>query len=348
MRRKNISPRVRPRAFTLIELLVVIAIIAILIALLLPAVQQAREAARRTQCRNNMKQIGLALHNYHSSFKQFPPSAIYRYSNIDNGGTTPLNSSWITMILPYFDQAPLYNQINFSQPLWPQTKSNGERIASTLLPQLLCPSDPGYGGANKWKIAWTNYAGAEGYDWHRRPGHRLSGIFEILTPIGVRNIVDGTSNTIIVGEVSAHGYKNGAIRTGGTGVARLGNDGVFRSSLLATHSNGDVNAGPLLDPEGTPRGGNPATATWWKSAPYAFQPTFLAAWGPNANWPGSGSVHEGGAFYLMADGAVRFISESIDTTPWPSTSPIGLSDPRSGGVWMALNTHNGGEVIGEF
>lgn len=336
------------RGFTLIELLVVIAIIAILIALLLPAVQQAREAARRTQCRNNLKQIGLALHNYHSTFKQFPPSAIYRYPNIDNGGTQPLNYSWITMILPYFDQAPLYNQINFSVPLWPQTDNSGKRIASTLLPQLLCPSDPGYGGANKHNIAWTNYAGSEGYDWHRRPGHRLSGIFEILTPVGVRDVVDGTSNTIMVGEVSAHGYKDGAIRTSGTGTARRGNDGVFRASLLATNSNGDVNAGPLLDPEGTPRGGSPATATWWRSAPYAFQPTYLAAWGPNANWPGSGSVHEGGAFYLMADGAVRFISESIDTTPWPDTTSIGLSDPRSGGIWMALNTHNGGEVIGEF
>lgn len=348
MRRKTTSLRVRTRAFTLIELLVVIAIIAILIALLLPAVQQAREAARRTQCRNNMKQIGLALHNYHSSFKQFPPSAIYRYSNIDKGGTTPLNFSWITMILPYFDQAPLYNSINFSQSFWPQMNNQGNRIASTLLPQLLCPSDPGFGGGNKWKIAWTNYAGSEGYDWHRRPGHRLSGMFEILTTVAVRDVVDGTSNTIIVGEVSAHGYKNGPIRTGGTGIARRGNDGVFRSSLLATNSNGDVNVGPLLDPGGTPRGSGGSGGTWWKAAPYAFQPTYLAAWGPNANWPGSGSVHEGGAFYLMADGGVRFISENIDTTPWPNVSTIGLSDPRSGGVWMALNTYNGGEVVGEF
>ncbi|WP_144983060.1 DUF1559 domain-containing protein [Gimesia aquarii] len=335
------------RGFTLIELLVVIAIIAILIALLLPAVQQAREAARRTQCRNNMKQIGLALHNYHSTYKTFPPSAIYRYPNIDNGGTTPLNFSWITMILPYFDQAPLYNSINFSQSFWPQLDGNGNRIASTLLPQLLCPSDPGYGKANRHEVAWTNYAGAEGYDWHRRQGHRLSGIFEILTPVGVRDCVDGTSNTIIVGEVSAHGHNTGAIRTGGTGNRRRGNDGVFRASLLATNSNGDVNVGPLLDPEGTPRGGSPATATWWRSSPFAFQPTFLAAWGPNANWPGSGSVHEGGAFYLLADGAVRFISSNIDTGPWPATT-IPLSDPRSGGVWMALNTYNGTEILGEF
>ena len=334
--------------FTLIELLVVIAIIAILIALLLPAVQQAREAARRTQCRNNMKQIGLALHNYHSSFKMFPPAAIYRYSNVDNGGTEPLNFSWITMILPYFDQAPLYNSINFSVPFWPQTDSNGNRIASTLLPQLLCPSDPGYGGANSHNIAWTNYAGSEGYDWHRRVGHRLSGIFEIMTSVRVRDCMDGTSNTIMVGEVSAHGYQDGDIRTGGTGTARRGNDGVFRASLLAPNSNGDVNVRPLLDPEGTPRGGSPATGTWWKSTPYAFQPTFLAAWGPNANWPGSGSVHVGGAFYLMADGGVRFISTSIDTGPWPDATTIPLSDPRSGGVWMSLNTFNGSEIIGEF
>jgi len=337
----------RRRGFTLIELLVVIAIIAILIALLLPAVQQAREAARRTQCRNNLKQIGLALHNYHDAHGIFPPASIYTYPN-RGGGDVASNYTWIAMILPYLDQAPLYNSINFQQPLFNQTASNGEPIYSTLISSMLCPSDTGYGAANPHNIGWSNYAGSEGYDWHQRPGHRLVGMFEILTPIRVRDVQDGTSNTIAVGEVTAHGYTGGAIRTSGTGEPRRGNSGVFRSLLMAPHSSSDVNVGPLLDPEGNQRGAGSGAGFWWKASPHAFQATYLAAWGPNAQWHGPSSPHTGGAHFLLADGAVRFITENIDTGQWPDVSAIPLSDPRSGGVWMSLNTTNGGEVVGEF
>jgi len=335
------------RGFTLIELLVVIAIIAILVALLLPAVQQAREAARRTQCKNNLKQLGIALHNYHDTHNTLPPASIYRYPNLVPG--TPLNYSWIAMILPYIEQSPLYSAINFSLPLWPQTV-NGERIASVKIPALQCPSDGGYNGGNIHQIAWTNYAGTEGYDWHQRPQHRLNGIFQIRTKLGINDIKDGTSNTVAIGEVTAHGFTNGPIRTSGTGIARRGNNGVFRATVLATNSNGDVNVGPLLDPEGTPRGGSPATATWWKASPYAFQPTYLAAWGPNAEWPGSSSYHVGGAQYLLCDGSVKFISQNIDMGQWPNvTAPApALSDPLSGGIWMSIHTYNGGETVGEF
>jgi prepilin-type N-terminal cleavage/methylation domain-containing protein len=343
---QHISRKARWRGFTLIELLVVIAIIAILIALLLPAVQQAREAARRTQCRNNMKQLGLALHNYHDNFNLFPPSGIYRFPNQDPS-TKAANYSWITMILPYLDQAPLYNSINFSEPLWPQMNGT-ERIASTLLPAFLCPSDTGYGAGNIHDVAWTNYAGSEGYDWHTRQGHRLNGMFQILTRVGMRDIKDGTSNTIAVGEVTAHGHTGGAIRTMGTGTPRVGNAGVFRASLLATHSNGDINVGPVLDPEGMPRGGNPPNALWWKASPHAFHPAYISAYGINTNWPGPSSVHDGGAFFLMADGSVRFITENLDTSNWPDVTTIPLADPRSGGIWMSINTYAGNETVGEF
>ena len=130
------------RGFTLIELLVVIAIIAVLIALLLPAVQQAREAARRSQCKNNLKQLGLALHNYHGTFNVLPAG---RYSL---AGTTYLGHSTFTMLLPYFDQAPLYNSMNTSVGF--NSAPNFGAPSLTILTGLLCPSNPVTDGVN-----WT-------------------------------------------------------------------------------------------------------------------------------------------------------------------------------------------------
>jgi len=218
----QIVQRFRRSGFTLIELLVVIAIIAVLVALLLPAVQQAREAARRSQCKNNLKQIGLALHNYHDVAGCFPQAAIWTYNAFNNipGGTAPAprNYSWIAMILPYIDQAPLYNQMNFQLPLMGQIASTGQPILSIDFPVLHCPSDPGFQGdrnvptwsgsggygsitaAGITKIGWTNYAGAEGYDWWFRGNHPLSGIFNLNTCVRIADITDGTSNTIAVCE----------------------------------------------------------------------------------------------------------------------------------------------------
>lgn len=133
----------RKRGFTLIELLVVIAIIAILIALLLPAVQQAREAARRTQCKNNLKQLGLALFNYESSFSQFPVNS---FISVDvTGGTLNVTNttSGGVALLPFFDQAPLFNQWNASVPIW---NANNSVLAATRLAGWVCPSDPGGNG----------------------------------------------------------------------------------------------------------------------------------------------------------------------------------------------------------
>ena len=130
----------RSRGFTLIELLVVIAIIAVLIALLLPAVQQAREAARRTQCKNNLKQLGLALHNYHDTYNLFPGASFC--------GTTGTSSiahchTWIESLFPYFDQAPLFNQINFN--VANHQDVNPTVLNNVKLQALMCPSDPDSG-----------------------------------------------------------------------------------------------------------------------------------------------------------------------------------------------------------
>src|SRR4051812_18590026 len=162
----------RRRAFTLIELLVVIAIIAILIALLLPAVQQAREAARRTQCRNNLKQIGLALHNYHDAANTIPPGYIGTQA-VPNVTGQSLNYGWATFILPFMDQSPLYNTIGsgFSGPnavtFASSTISASSAAYQTVLPAFRCPSDTGAATAtlNLYvckTFGRSNYAGCAG------------------------------------------------------------------------------------------------------------------------------------------------------------------------------------------
>ena len=137
MRTKLFSSK-RSRGFTLIELLVVIAIIAILIALLLPAVQQAREAARRTQCKNNLKQLGLGFHNYHDTFRTFPKPAILGL-NVAAGLEIVQGVSWGTLLLPFLDQAPLYN--NYDTNLSPFDPAN-VAATETILNGFLCPSTP--------------------------------------------------------------------------------------------------------------------------------------------------------------------------------------------------------------
>ena len=208
------------RGFTLIELLVVIAIIAILIALLLPAVQQAREAARRSQCKNNLKQLGLATHNYHDSHNVFPISH----------GDTGNSFGWRAMILPYVDQSPLYNKINFNGNI---VDAGNLEIAQTPLGLFHCPSDPSAnnvsGGNQVWSnwcfpascpaasrnnIAVTTYKGVDGraYDqsltaspmphgmFDRRMGLQASGGGNsLITPnrtMKMRDVLDGTSNVL--------------------------------------------------------------------------------------------------------------------------------------------------------
>ena len=191
-------PSSRRRGFTLIELLVVIAIIAVLIALLLPAVQQAREAARRTQCKNNLKQLGLALHNYHDVHNRFPMEC---YWGLKAGGAyLPYHHTWLSGVLPYIEQTALYNSIDFKLPAWNGTVGPRPHVA-TQLPALLCPSDGGLQPVTGTHgVAITNYAAAHGYDWwsrgpmDRQGGQEIwsGGIFTPQLSSRIGDITDGT------------------------------------------------------------------------------------------------------------------------------------------------------------
>ena len=338
--------------FTLIELLVVIAIIAVLVALLLPAVQQAREAARRSQCKNNLKQIGLALHNYHESFSSFPEETVWSYTLPGTTTKLPRNFTWLVMLLPQLDQSPLYNAINFNLPIYGQLTSAGQSITGTQLPVLACPSDPAVAWAKTAKngqLAVTCYSGAEGYDWWTRNADPLGGVFTYKYNTKISDITDGTSNTIAVAETCAESYKNGGhLRTGSGVLRRSAGEAYFHPAFVSPPFSDSQGSSAVVYGGGEPApdaygGGVWPSWTWWQAAPYAYKPTYLHCFGINSEWPGAGSVHSGGAHFLLADGSVRFISANIN---YPGENTIRWVS--GAGVWGALNTAHGGEITGDF
>lgn len=320
----------RVRGFTLIELLVVIAIIAILIALLLPAVQQAREAARRSTCKNNMKQLGLAIHNYHDTHRQFPPLCISTQAGNPNGcaGFGAPNISGLTLMLPYLDQAALYNQYNFAIGQSDPGGTINATQMSTNLPALLCPSDPNQtvqmiGACLKFPYPSGNFNGGTNYvfavgagAWQFYTGGTpnatlgLTGIFLVNGNKRSRDVTDGTSNTIAMGEVlwvmnhdgnpgNAQGkpsWSNGF----GTQIGYSSTGGInFQWEQFGADCHG-----PNVT-QGAPCGG---------ARPAALQ-----------------SKHVGGCHALFADGSVHFLSENIDQTTLDN-----------------LTMRADGEVIGEY
>jgi len=324
----------------LIELLVVIAIIAVLVALLLPAVQQAREAARRSQCRNNLKQIGLAMQGYHETYNTFPADGIWAYNpsgaGVGLGARAPRNYSWIAAVLPQLDQVPLYEAINFDLPAWNQ-QILGKPLQEVKLPNLICPSDAGFGNTLPQGIAYQSYAVAQGWDWWVRPGDtRLVGIFGTGQHTSISGIADGTSNTVLAAEADSTNKCCGGQFNGANTRDRVANERVFRTTLLATHVDSSAaSAAGGHSPAKTPNwvypfpdGANPSG--WFRGAPYAYSPSFIAAYQPNSEWPGPSSYHVGGVHAVMADGQVRFISNQIShNTNWTLS------------VWQALISING-------
>jgi prepilin-type N-terminal cleavage/methylation domain-containing protein len=325
--------RVRRDGFTLIELLVVIAIIGVLVALLLPAVQMAREAARRMQCTNNAKQVGLALHNYHDVHSRFPKivwGLPDRPAN-ESGGTLPLafHHTWITAILPFMEQQNLYDQVNISIRAW------GQPHIGTLLPALRCPSDGGFGSSTEtWGIAWTNYAGSEGYHWWSlapvgpwepwlsQGWVRDADVTGLFAPgrewRSLSDIWDGASNTVIVAERDSWGYYGGPLHTTGTGILRPNAESaVFASAFVATaYAGWGTNDGGTIRFAEVDNSG-PKSVGWWRSAPYSYAPTYLTAWGMNTEWPGASSMHSGGiVMCVRGDGSVLQMSKGMSWFLW--------------------------------
>lgn len=337
MRRKNLR-----QGFTLIELLVVIAIIAILIALLLPAVQSAREAARRTQCRNNLKQLGISLHNYHDVHRVLPPG--YRFkpnSPIEAMGTPNVS------LLPYLEQANLTELADAEIPWYLQSPST----AQTIVPIFVCPSDT---AANPTNYPWVAAMGVPvgslfanssyGYSYGYRdafslspnfgapPVTRESGVFAIHSKTRFASITDGTSNTFAIGEaasgfqicegigctdpVTGFSGENGSAHgwlIGGAGAEPFYDTGL-RYTGHAASTVEPMNKTPVTDSHAAIFGGR-----------YADN---RASWEGGPHWLSHfRSFHKGGCSFLFCDGSVKFLSENIDMTVYRNLSCMQDGNP---------------------
>ncbi|MCC7418786.1 MAG: DUF1559 domain-containing protein [Planctomycetaceae bacterium] len=315
--------RSRQSGFTLIELLVVISIIAILIALLLPAVQQAREAARRSQCQNNLKQMGLALHNYMSTHSVFPPCAIDGNGDDNFGGIQLTDAmgnpagyagfNWTVFLLPFLEEEGYYEEavklFGSNQPM----DDLNDKIGHKQPGFVLCPShvrDPRQvspSGAALEHLTRGNYGACYGAGQYRISEHRTKakgGIFALNSSVGPSDIRDGLSHTVALGELRYNGDSTSDSR----GVWIYGAMG---SSAFSTQT--------------TPNSTTPDIVVGCVGSTTLFPCTSSATFTDHV--AAARSQHMGGSYAAFGDGAVKFISENINTT-----------------IWRALGTRSGGET----
>jgi prepilin-type N-terminal cleavage/methylation domain-containing protein/prepilin-type processing-associated H-X9-DG protein len=354
----NLSNR-RCRGFTLIELLVVIAIIAVLIALLLPAVQAAREAARRASCVNNLKQIGLALHNYHTASGSFPMGSGSGMLGGPAVGNYQAKECWASHgpLLPYIGEVPLYNACNFN---WSPDEPCNQTVDSTQVKTYLCPSDPNatvmtFGdngvlttGNNCYFASIGTTTDIRGAFARTAPSFATiptTGLFAFQQAKTIAQVIDGTSNTIAFAE-STVGIPGQAAKQKLIGLANI------NIPAAAIQQNAFTN------PAGVTSGITACSAAWQAGATTAVDIQRGDSWqqggmcmtlfntivppngqndqwaycsnssGAVSNFSNSDSYHPGGVNVLMADGSVRFMKDSISLP-----------------VWWGLGTIQGGEVI---
>lgn len=332
------SPRTFSRSgrgagFTLIELLVVIAIIAVLSALLLPAAQQAREAARRASCRNNLKQLGLALHNYHDTMNRLPfgylvaawpadpavPAGHYRWSVL-------------AQLTPYLEQSNISNALDFSYPMVgappnaPPFPVNRDAVAQ-VVPLFLCPSDHGRKIVDAWGPA--NYVACAGSGGNGGYAENADGSFFINSQVQFRDFTDGLSNTAVMSESTLG--EGGANPTSGP----VDPQRVYVSLPSGVELSESACNGDTATSFSAARG-----RAWADGAfPYGLYNHFDAPNSPrpdcirhsNPGWKAARSMHPGGVNVLLGDSGVRFASDSVNRD-----------------TWRALSTRDGGETIGEF
>jgi prepilin-type N-terminal cleavage/methylation domain-containing protein/prepilin-type processing-associated H-X9-DG protein len=396
----------RSRGFTLVELLVVIAIIGVLVGLLLPAVQAAREAARRMSCSNNFKQIGLALHNYHSAYNKLPMAMGGTFHpNLNSGGTSPADSnnrrrlSWLVGTLPFLEQQALWEQI--SNPnryhasgallggtdVWqamgpaPWTTAYGPWM--TDVQSFRCPSDPGFGAP---ALGRTNYGACLGdsTDWTTIGAYNFSnsnwvttgsrtgscrGVFVARKFTGFRDILDGTSNTIMAGELATSLGDRAKTTTlarnppGGWNSFHTNPSACVEANFLdPTRPQFWCNGGPDCTSPSL-AGGNQLRGFRWADGALLYtgvttirppNSELCTAGGDSSSGSMSpSSLHQGGVHVLMADGAIKFVTDSIEAgnqnspvvhaAMSPPCLPAGSASPF--GLWGALGTRSSKEVV---
>jgi prepilin-type N-terminal cleavage/methylation domain-containing protein len=361
------TARTKPTTgFTLVELLVVIAIIGILIALLLPAVQAAREAARRSQCVNNLKQLGLAVHNYHDVYKKMPARAAGTHGNNVSPDNNGMLSGWIAL-LPYYEQGPMYDRIAAGDPgagLSPfgPNPTNTQWVGYwDISPEALrCPSDPGrLDGANNQRL--NNYAFSGGDDWRNMNNvgnpERTRGVFARRVWFSFADVKDGTSNTIALSERCRQGDGpsagvNANARQFDHRLAHAVFDIVNSPITCMDQSDGQYyKAGTLIDR---------AFGSRWPAG-HAQRSAFntvippngpscvlgLLSAGPATDDTGvlpPSSFHPGGVIGALCDGSVRFISEAIDSGRLDQNQGNQYTGPSRYGVWGALGSKDGLEA----
>jgi prepilin-type N-terminal cleavage/methylation domain-containing protein len=298
-------PRIhRPSGFTLIELLVVIAIIAILIGLLLPAVQKVREAAARMRCGNNLKQVALALHNHHDTVGMFPPG---QYNNFYGNDAPWIRGCWVHAVLPHMEQSNLYNGFEA------QVRANGWALTapnkSTLIPNLVCPSDSGSpktqtrdgnniplnGNAFEVQGLHTNVVACAGNAGYVPPGNITNGMFAVKSKTRITDAKDGASNTLLLSEILVVPDTTGA------------NDlrGRYSNSWYGNNWFSTLN----------PPNSTIADRVGYQGVSTPRAPSTLVATNVMVNLSAR-SQHTGGVNVALGDGSIRFVRDAVNLTIW--------------------------------